>query len=792
MLKRIFEKIFLILILFISIYSNAQNKLYTISGRVVEKNTSDAIPYATVAYKSKNTDNLLGGTTTSEDGSFILETDSSNLTILISFIGYEKMVVNNVKFTNNKANIGTIKLIQGDKILDEIVVQGEKSTVEFKLDKKVFNVGQDISSAGMGAMEVLNNVPSVNVDIEGQITLRGNSGVQILINGKPSVLSDEGSNALGTITADMIESIEVITNPSAKYEAGGTSGIINVILKKEEKKGVNGSISLNTGIPTNHSVGISLNKRTDKFNLFTQFGVGRRSMPSYSNSINENLISLNSVETNSIQYRNENFYNLTLGTDYYINDLNVITLSGNFALEDEDQPSKSNFTFLNANSVLSEWERKETTEAINPKYQYDLQYKREFKNNKDHVLMASTLGKLFQKDQSSLFENTYLDNSASNQNQETNTNFYQKDYIFKLDYTNPISKKINIETGAQYEINDVGNNYNVLNEINNVYVIDSNISNNFEYDQQVLGVYGTGSYEQDKWGVKAGIRTENTQLQTLLVNTNQDNSQNYTNFFPSFHSSYKISKFFSLQAGYSKRIYRPRLWDLNPFFNIRNNYNIRRGNPELKPEYADSYEFTGIFVFEKFFINSSIYHLYTTDLIDRVSFSDGNITTTLPLNIGTRKKTGLELNGKYSPAKWLTFNGDWNYGYFNREGTFQNTNFDFNSNQWSSKLTTKCNLKYDFDVEVTANYQSKYETVQGSRSGFIFLNTGIRKKLWKGKSIINFNINDVFASRIRENIVNQEDLYIYTFSKRGRFFTLGLSYSFGKGEAISYSGGRRH
>src|SRR5690606_37330098 len=202
----------------------------------------------------------------------------------------------------------------------------EKSNVEFKLDKRVFNVGQDIASSGMGALDVLNNVPSVNVDLEGAITLRGNSGVQILINGKPSVLADEQSNALGTLTADMIESIEVITNPSAKYEAEGTSGIINIILKKEEKKGLNGSASINTGLPHNHSIGVSLNQRTEKFNFFTQFGAGYRSLPDYDKSINRNLADNTMVKSDGTSYRNEKFYNITLGADYYLNDLNIITL----------------------------------------------------------------------------------------------------------------------------------------------------------------------------------------------------------------------------------------------------------------------------------------------------------------------------------------------------------------------------------------------------------------------------------------------------------------------------------
>ncbi len=770
----------------------SQDKQLSITGSVVDAQSKSELPYVTVAVLSKTDNKMLTGTTTDATGKFQLKASSENVIIEVSFIGYQKKTIAELNFVNGSANLGVIALGQDAELLKEVEVTAEKSTVEFKLDKRVFNVGKDISSTGMSAMEVLNNVPSVNVDIEGQISLRGNTGVQILINGKPSVLADEGSNALGSITADMIESIEVITNPSAKYEAEGTSGILNIILKKDEKKGFNGSISLNTGIPDNHSVGISLNRRTENFNFFSQMGAGYRSIPTYSESRNENLLDGTGIFSEGTGYRNEQFYNFTLGTDYYINDLNIITLSGNFAYEIEDQPSETNFEFLDSNAVVtSAWRRNETTEATNPKYQYDLQYKREFKNNEDHVLLFSTLGRFFGKDLSSDFVNTTLLGEETYTPQKTETNFYQADYTFKLDYTNPITEQVTIETGALYNINDVGNEYAVFNQENRVFVVDSTLTNNFEFDQRVLGVYGTGSYEGEKWGVKLGLRAENTILNTVLTTTNETNNQNYTNLFPSLHTSYKVSKTMSFQAGYSRRVFRPRLWDLNPFFNIRNNFNIRRGNPDLQPEFGDSYEVTGIFILKKASLNASIYHLYTTNTVERVTYFDGAVSVTTPANVGTSRKTGFEVNGKYTPLKWITFNGDFNYGVFSRMGQFENQDFSFDGDQWSSKLTGKVKLPKGFDVEVSGNYQSRVKTIQGRRSGFLFANAGVRKKLWEGKAVVNLGVQDVFASRIRESFVEQTTFNQYSFSQRGTFLTLGFSYSFGKGEAMTYTGRRR-
>jgi len=769
----------------------AQKNAFTITGRVLERESNSPVPFATIALISNNNQKVFKGTTTNENGEFIIQTDSASFIVEVSFIGYQKLLVTELNFSNGKANLGELKLLQNSQSLETFTVEEERSTVEFKLDRRVFNIGSDINK-GLGAMDVLNDVPSVNVDIEGNISLRGNSGVQILIDGKPSILSDEGGNALASITADMIDHIEIITNPSAQYSAEGSSGIINIVLKKNEKKGFNGSGSINVGYPFNNSIGVSLNRRTEKFNLFTQIGVGYRSLPRYNESVNYNKTDGTTIISDGIEYRNEKFYNITLGTDYHLNKYNVITLSGKYAFEDEDQPSNTDFEIINANNGgISKYTREEVTTAANPKYQYDLQYKKEFKKNKEHTLQISTLGKFFGKEQSSEFTNTSIEGVLTDPNQKTATNFYQRDYTFKADYSNPLSKKITLEAGGMYEINEVGNDYSVYNEINNEFIIDTTATNNFEYNQKVLGVYATGSYEGDKWGTKLGLRVENTNLQTLLTNTNQENTQEYTNFFPSLHTSYKASKFVSFQAGYSRRIFRPRLWDLNPFFNIKNPYNIRRGNPNLQAEYADSYEITSIFIWKNFSLNASVYNLYTTNVIERISYFENNVNITTPENIGNRNKTGLEINGKYTPIKWFTLNGDFNFGYFIRKGSFENQNFDFTGNQWSVELTTKFKLPASFDIELKGDYQSEVKTIQGFQSGYGVLDIGIRKKFGKGKVILGAGVRDVFASRKRENYVSQDNNYGYTYSRRGRFFTLSLSYSFGKGEAMTYSGGRR-
>ncbi len=770
----------------------AQNVDVIVTGTVKDKASQQPIQFATVMIGDKETGEAITGSTTGEDGKFSIKTSAKDFFVEVSFIGYETLAKRDLVVKAGRVELGVIQMSEDSRVLNEVVVRGEKSRTEFKLDKRVFNVGQDLASTGASALEVLNNVPSVNVSIEGQISLRGSAGVQILIDGKPSVMADQQGNALGTITADMIESIEVITNPSAKYDAEGTSGILNIILKKEEKKGLNGSVTLNTGIPDNHSIGLSLNRRTEKFNLFTQLGVGTRSLPQYSESINRDLVRNTTVSSNGTEYRNETFYNVILGTDYHINSLNVITLSGNFAYEVEKQPSQYNFSFTDSTDALvSQWRRNENTSATNPKWQYELQYEKKFEDNEKHQLLFSAIGSFFGKDQSSEFINTPVFGTNLNRDQQTNTNFQQADNTFKLDYTDPLTDKITIETGAQYLINDVGNDFAVRNLVDGAYVTVDALTNNFKFNQKVLGVYGTGSYEGKKWGVKGGLRVENTGLSTLLVNNDETNDRNFTNLFPSAAASYKISEKVSFQAGYSRRIYRPRLWDLNPFFNIRNNFNIRVGNPNLLPEFTDSYEVTSIFNFKKSSINASIYQRGSNAVIERVSTFENNVNTTRPMNIGTNNTTGLELNGDYSPNKWLKLTGDFNINYFVRKGEFQQQSFDFTGDQWSSQLTSKIALPADFDLEISGNFQSGYRTVQSQVSGFAFADFGVRKKLKGGKAVINLGVRDIFATRIQESVIQRPQFYLYDYGRRGRFVTLGFSYGFGKGEAMTYSGSRR-
>ncbi len=781
-------------LLFLSIFFTVQVhakeiKDVTVTGKILDSGSSEPIEYATVTIYNQQ-DSLVSGTITRTDGSFVVKSPVRNFYIQVKFIGYKALTISDFEIKNNKVDIASRILEPDSQQLGEINVRAEKSQVEFKMDKRVFNVGQDIVSAGGSALDVLNNVPSVDVNIEGTVSLRGNSNVQMLINGKPSVLTD--GNSLGTITADMIDKIEVVTNPSAKYDAEGTTGIINMIIKKEDKKGLNGAVSVNTGYPNNHSAGLSMNRRTEKFNLFSQFGIGKRTfIPEFSGRTIDRTNANPSIFYNDGNgHKHEQFYNIILGTDYHINKWNVLTLSGHFGYEIEDQDSETNYRREDFDgSISSSSLREELTEATNPKYEYELIFKKSFEDNKERSLTASATGSFFGKESESVYTNTSILGSLVGADQQVYTDYGNADYSFIVDYVHPFSEKKTLETGLKYDIQDMYNDYQLNNQIDSKWVTDPAFTNVFNYIQKLAAAYVTFAWEPTKFGVKLGARIEDTNLDTELETTNEKNSQAYTNLFPSLHLSYKLDRQFSMQWGYSKRIHRPHWRQLNPFTSFRDNYNFSVGNPELKPEYTDAFELTAIQIWEKASLNGSLFYRSTNDVITSVIEVNDSLTVTHPENIGKSFDTGIEINGKIEPAKWLVLLLDSYFTAYNRKGQFKEQDFDFNSSTWSGRLTTKFKMPKDIDAEILLRHRSKYKDVQNTIGAETYADFGIKKKFMKGRAVLNLSVRDVFASRKRISTSDRPNFYRYSESTRdGRRIILGFSYGFGKGEAMEFSG----
>lgn len=770
-------------------YGQQNKQLRKIEGIIWNDNMEHKIEYATVMLFS-NQDSLIAGVISDETGRFQIHNPLNDYYLKIDFLGYESLIINSKEVSSGAIDLEEIKLTNVSTQLEEYEVRAEKSINEFKLDKRVFNVGQDVVSQGGSALDVLNNVPSVDVNIEGDISLRGNQNVLILINGKASVLTE--GNALGTITSDMIDKVEVITSPSAKYDAEGTTGIINLVIKKENKEGLNGAITFNTGVPHNHSVGLSLNRRTEKFNLFSQLGAGYRRFPSSSNSYLTDRTSENpnTFYSDGEAEKNEQFYNFILGADYHITKYQMLTLTGQFGYEIEDENSTTNYRNENyLNEIFESSQRTELTESTNPKWEYSLNYEKSFKKQEERSLKASFRGSYFGKNKDMNFTNQTLKGDVELNDQKIHEDFANAIYSWQADYEHPINENSKLETGAKYEISDFSNDYQFYNLEEDIWQLDTGISNLFKYNQKIAAAYGTYEYEWNRWGIKAGLRFEQTNIDTKLEQTGEENDQNYYHFFPSLHTSYKLIEEVSLQLGYSKRIHRPHMWDLNPFTSLRDIYNIHTGNPDLKPELTDSYELTAIATLKKLSLNSSVYYRKTSDVISNIIEVDGNQTITRPDNIGKSKDLGLELNAKWEAMKYLVFLLDGNMAFYERYGDYQDSSFSFQNSYWSTRMTTKIKFPADIDMEIRGRYRSAYQDLQMTMEPQYYVDLGLKKKFLKGRAVINLSISDVFNTRRRTSISDEVDFYRFSeFRRGGRRIILGFSFGFGKGKAMEYSG----
>ncbi len=778
-------------LLVISCFGFTQSKPdVLIQGEVVDSKSDQPLEFCSLLLMKLPDSTVIAGTTTDVEGRFELEFPDGGNTLVLKFIGYQDKIIREFpEVSNGVINLGRVTLDLDEDVIDGLNIRAEKSETVFKLDKRVFNVGKDLSNSGASAIEVLNNVPSVDVTLEGLIRLRGNSGVQILINGKPSVMASNSTNALGSITADMIDRVEVITNPSAKYDAAGTVGIINIVLRNETKKGLNGSLTLNTGYPNNHSLGLSANYRSERFNLFSQIGLGTRRFVSIDSTINRNKTGAGSeFITNGESEKNENFANIRLGSDFYINSYNTLTLSGHFAYELENQYADLRYLQTGQNqNVLSRFNRTETTTAINPKYQYDLNYQKKFKSSKERLLNFSAEGSYFGKDKNSEFDNTLIEGANLGNDQETSIFFANVNHTFQLDYTHPIKEKWTAEAGSKYEINRNSNDSKITNIVNGVETVDTQFTNVFNYEQDVLAFYTTLAYEGEKFGVMTGVRYEQT-FSASYVKDDRLGEWNYGNFFPSAHMSYKLTKTLSSQLGYSRRIDRPFLFELSPYFSFRDNYNLSVGNPELQPEFSNVFELTTIKTWDKVSGSFTAYYSVTTDVVEEVITVIDTLTIESPANVGSSSNTGIEVNTKIDISPKISMSVDGNLVYFNRTGSYNDQNFDFSNYRWNLRSNWKFKLPKDFEVQLTANYQSKEQGVFQDELDYFFMNAGIRKKIAKGKFIVNLSSRDIFNSRIHRSITDRPEYYVYSRGQRGRYTVLGLSYNFGKGEAMEFSG----
>ncbi|MEP1033101.1 outer membrane beta-barrel family protein [Ekhidna sp.] len=767
---------------------------FAVKGTLINSISNAPVEFATVSVFNEVDSLLITGGLTDEAGIFNIPVKPGHYYLRFQFMGFKDLIIANVEISRDNPvyNTGRIQIKESETLLDEVVIQGERTQMEMTLDKKVFNIGKDLSNLGGSATDILDNLPSVQVDVEGNVSLRGSENVRILINGKPSGLVGLSSNdALRQLNGNLVESVEIITNPSARYDAEGLAGIINIVLRKDQKAGLNGSFQVNTGVPDNHGGSVNLNFRKDWINFFTNIGVNYRR--NKGSGFSEQSFFNASPTSPSFTIRDRSHdrgglsYSTRFGSDIYLNDQTTLTLSFLYRFSDENNETQLIYNDSYASGADSLTLRNDNEGEGDENIEYALNYTRNFKRSGQKLTADFQYQNNNEQESSDLIQSigTNNNNQLPFLFQRANTDEIEERFMIQSDYIHPFSKDGKLEFGTRYTDRLVGNDYVVTEQNENgIYEVDSAFSNEFEYEEDVLAIYGIVGNKLGKLSWQLGLRYELTKLITYQKTNDIRNDQNYSNFFPSMFLTYQLTETQALQASYSRRISRPRGRRLNPFSSISDNRNYYVGNPNLQPEFTDSYELGYLLNFEKSSIYSGLYYRYTEGVEQRLRSTDENgITFTRPYNVSIERSYGIEFNVSQDFSDWYRVSGNVNFFRSYVPGgsvTFGDevvTYNEANATSLSSRVSNNFKFKKLFDAQLNVNYRAPRNTVQGKSLTVTSVDIGLSRDVLKNKGTVAFNVRDLFNSRKwRSETFNENSFQYSEFQWRSTTATLSFTY----------------
>ena len=722
---------------------------------------------------------LVTGTIGNDKGKFSVEIAPGVYDLLIESIGYEPLKMANQSFMSS-VNLGTISVKESNQTLNEVVVKGQKASMELNLDKRIFNVGTDLANKGATAAEILGNLPSIQVDPEGAIKLRGSENVRILIDGKPSTLAGiNGSSGLQSLQGNLIDKVEIITNPSARYEAEGMAGIINIVLKKNQNQGFNGAIETTTGYPENFGGTAIVNYRKNKFNFFVNYGVFYRRTPGR-NTIYQEVYT--GKQTNFLEQRSSNnvtglVNNVRGGADYFFNDKTILTAS--YIYRRTDVRRITDFYYLdyrgNLSNLYSDTYRQQDEKEAEPNGEYALTFKKNFaKKGQEFTADLRYLDYWERSDQLYTQNGKKPDGTAINELnkvQKALNDEFERQWILQADYVNPIGKDAKIEMGLRTSFRDMINDYIVTEkQANGEFTILPNLRNIFNYKENISAAYFIFGSKMQKFSYQFGLRAETTDIQTELQLTREKNPRNYANLFPSAHFTYTITPDNSFQLSYSRRVRRPTYNDLSPFVTLSDNRNFFSGNPNLNPEFTNSFDLGHLKYFDKGSISSSIYYRQTFGKIDRFRTVDSlGFSRTLPANLADQQSMGIEMASSWNFTK--SYKADLSFNAFRAITDASNINAAFKSDTYSWFVRHSSRFKIGAtDLQVRANYEAPQQTPQGTRGYMAWMDISASKDIMKGNGTLSLSILDIFNSRINR----YESRYLAPSDGSG-FYTRGES-----------------
>lgn len=795
--------------IFITTLSYAQGKQITVSGKVIDAETSEPLEFATLVLQNIDDPTKITGGVTNQQGEFSVDAPAGNYNIKVEFISYRPYTLNNQTLNEDK-NLGTVQLSLDVAQLDEIELVGERTTVEVRLDKKVYNLGKDLTTSGASVSDALNNVPSVTVDVEGAISLRGNENVRILINGKPSAMAGFGStDALRQLPADAIEKVEVITSPSARYDAEGTAGILNIVLKKEKTLGFNGSVSLNTGYPITSQISANLNLRTDKFNLFTTLGHFYREPPGRAHFDNNYFggSRFSRVIEDREMTRKDKGLNINLGMEYFLTERSSITASVFTRLSDEQDGNINNTTrFIDAD-IDSKTLREELEKQDDKSYQISLNYTNNF-NEDGHKLTADfQYSNDDETNNTNIHENQFFPSQAYIDRERVFETDIENEYLIQADYVLPMGEA-QFEAGYRGNFEHNENDYELAryNPETDEYMVDYGLTNVFDYEENVNAVYTQYGNKFGKFSFLLGLRLENTQLKgkvtselsneqlmdTLGFEFDPDFDKNYLELFPTINLTYELAENENISLGYNRRINRPRGWFINPFPSRSSRTNIFQGNPDLNPAFADAFDLGYLKRWDDLTLTSSVYYQRETESFDRVQTetgkqtSDGiDIISTIPINLSTNQRYGGEIGLMYGGIDWLQLNGSFNLFKSKTDGEYQGVDYGADNMSWFSRLSAKVDLPSSVDWQTNAFYMGPRENSQTKSDGLLSVDMALSKDIMGDNATISMNVSDLLNTRKRNSYTESYDEFgdlSFTsdseFQWRERQFTISFVYRF--------------
>ena len=779
----------------------------TISGNVIDEETKEPLEYATIVVFSKLKNAIITGGITDSKGDFSIPVEIGAFDIRIEYIGFKTQIIENKRITNDE-NIGKFSLILDVEALDAVEIIAERTTVEFRLDKKIYNVGKDLTVRGGTVSDVLDNVPSVSVDVEGNVALRGNDDVRILINGKPSGLVGLNStDTLRQLPAESIERVEVITSPSARYDAEGSAGILNIILRRSKLQGLNGAMTLNTSYPTQAGVSGNINYRTGNLNFFNTTGYSYRETPgnSYNNTEFFNGDNPSTfLKEERIFERERKGLNTNLGVEWYVNKTSSFTASMVYRNSDNASNTTNILDEIGSNNSITRNIRLDPEIEDDKTIQYSLNYDNQFNGDSQHKLTFD-----FQYEQSEESETSLINqNRIDVENVETREK--QDRILLQADYVKPVGKEGQFEMGYRGQFQNLNSDFLVENTNDNgdTFFINTDLSNDLAFSQYVNAFYTQyGNKLGDKFSYLFGIRLEGTRV-TIDQETSGDfEKKNYTQLFPTANLAYEISEDASITLGYNRRIRRPRSYFINPFPSRSSATSIFQGNPNLNPSTSDAFDIGYLNRFGKVTLSTSVYFQHATNTFNFITretdlyyifetnqtisqndpdFDQINDDFDLvpiikrgPVNLATNDRFGFEFTLSYRPTKKWSLNGNFNVFQSITRGDFEEQNFDAENLSWFMRLNNKYTLPGEIDWQTRLFYRGPNETAQSISAGVFSTDLAFSKDLFEEKASLALRVSDLFNSRKRisesftSNFRSDSE-----FQWRQRTYTMSFTYRF--------------